>query len=382
MKLLITSQDALISPKTGDFYEGILDALLYFKSQSEDHLVYVLSIHNIDGMTLPTGIDKLQIKPKLRGSPALIEIIKDDAGIDNGDFLILGADNYDLYWAANSKLMLLSANYAAEFLVGNKIFQNEYGIPIKDSKALIEFFKVYNSINTPWFYNLNINTTSVYALTNANTMYKSEDIVVLNEKFKDCLKNGDDTYQLPFLMYFLISTYHIFKELDKVSYWGIYPSSHTGENDDLQYFCTKARQTYGCRIKEPLLIRHKKSSKRHTLSAASRVINGCDDQFDSIVINPYYKGKLKGKTICIIDDFTTYGTSAETARNIFENAGVAKLVFIALGKYGREYHQNEYDLAGDVFSAYHYKKIFTKKVDGTFNQSATKDVLDSIAALL
>lgn len=382
MKILITSRDALICPDTGSFYHGIIDALTYFLDQSEDHYVYVLSIHDISALDLPPRFKKYRIKPKLRGSPLLIDMIRNDAKMEIGDFLILGAQDHDLYWAANSKILLLSAIYAGEYFLERKIFKNDYGIPIKDSDSLIQFFAVFQSITTPWYYNLNIDRTSIYALTNANTMYASKDAVELNFKFKECLKDGNKTYRIPFLMYFLLSTYHIFKDLNKVDYWGIFPSSNGDLNEDLQFFCTKARQTFGGKVAEPLLIRHTASTTRHSLKPNKRIEDGCDEQFETIIINPYFAKKLKGKTVCIIDDFTTYGTSAETARALFQHAGVAKLIFIALGKYGSSYYRYEYILSGDLFSEYIYERVSQEKVIGHFNTSATKDVLDSIKALL
>lgn len=88
-----------------------------------------------------------------------------------------------------------------------------------------------------------------------------------------------------------------------------------------------------------------------------------------MIVNPYYlKGKkLKGANVCIIDDFTTYGTSCETARILLQNAGVNKVLFIAMGKFGKSYNRYDYTIIGDVFSGYAFKQNKRTPMVGEFN---------------
>jgi hypothetical protein len=48
-------------------------------------------------------------------------------------------------------------------------------------------------------------------------------------------------------------------------------------------------------------------------------------QFPSLQLNPVYAGKLKKRTVCIVDDFITSGGSFEAARALLEREGAAKV---------------------------------------------------------
>lgn len=385
MKLLLTSPDAIFDSE-GNFFDGIYDALIHWTKLEADNNVAVVSMRKERLATVPDEFLCLHIKGEYRGSTQLIEIIKEELKIETTDIIVLGAKLKDVQTAANSKLILLNALYAQENNPDDVIYEREYGIPISDASALKKFFNVFISINLPWYYKLEVDAnTAIYSLTNANTMGNvSQDKARLNQEFRDCLKDGDDTYRTQFMIYFLISTYQIFKEFQDIKYWGIYPSSGTGPNPDLDFFLTKARQSYKSIQKEPLLIRTKKANKRHESSPGTRITDGCDSQFASMIVNPYYLkgGKLKGANVCIIDDFTTYGSSCETARILLQNAGVNKVLFITMGKFGKAYNRYEYKIIGDVFTGYTFKQIGRTPMVGTFNtHNSDRAFLESLTGI-
>ena len=84
----------------------------------------------------------------------------------------------------------------------------------------------------------------------------------------------------------------------------------------------------------------------------------------------------------MIDDFTTYGTSCETVRNVLEKEEVGQVVFIALGKYGKTYLKYDYELKGNLFGTYTYNRVLVSDMTGTFNPFANKEFLDSIKGLV
>lgn len=92
---------------------------------------------------------------------------------------------------------------------------------------------------------------------------------------------------------------------------------------------------------------------------------------------------MKGKIVCILDDFTTYGTSCETARHLLESAGVEKIIFITLGKFGKEYHSYDYQLDGDIFDSFTYSKVgASRMLTGIFNTNANVEMLNSLNHLV
>jgi hypothetical protein len=381
VKLLLTTPDALID-KNGDFFPGILKILTDFNADKNQGIV-VVSGSGKGLKHIPKEFHPLKIRRDLRGSPKLVDWLKKELKVETSDIIVLGCKNEDVYQAANSKLLLLRADYAEENNPGAIIYKNQYGIPIAGAKNLQNFFETFKQFGGSWYYTLKVSPkTTIYGLTNANTINRTTKEVELNESFKACLKDGDKSLRIPFLIYFLVSTYAIVKEFETVDYWGIYPSSGVGGNQDLEYFKDKARESYKGVSKEPLLIRTTKVGKRHEMGRSDRISDGCNKQLDTIRLNPFYENKLEGKTVCIIDDFSTYGTSCETARALLEKAGVAKLIFITLGKFGKEFYQYSYIINGDPFGKFTYKKAKPLTLNGKFNTAANLDFIKSLALLM
>ncbi|MBZ4190732.1 phosphoribosyltransferase [Niabella beijingensis] len=382
MKLLLTSPDALINQATGKFFAGIEDCLDRF-IENDENVVVVVSVHQDRLELIPNKFNPYNIRGQLRGSPKLIELLTEELELEPQDIIILGCKDEDVHQAANSKLLLLRALYAKPNNADSKIYSKRYGIGIKNAEKLELFFTLFADFLGSWYYELVVSPKmTIYALTDAGTINKKIDEVLAVNKFKRCLKEGDRKNRGAYVVYFLVSMYLIIKDLNLVSYWSIYPSSGLGENEDLDFFKTKASQLFKGTVKEPILVRTKESRKRHLKSRDTRIKEGCDVQFDTIILNPYYRYKLKGKVICVIDDFTTYGTSAETARILLEQAGVKKIVFICMGKFGREYYKYDYELTGDIFGKYSYKKKNRMALSGSFKREANAAFIESISHLI
>ena len=98
------------------------------------------------------------------------------------------------------------------------------------------------------------------------------------------------------------------------------------------------------RLKEPLFIRHTRTKPRHTNTAEDRT--NPDSQLRTINLNPFYKGKLKGQRVVVLDDYLTYGVSFSVAAAFLRQAGVAKVIGVSMGKFGncaRRYTINIHD---------------------------------------
>lgn len=386
MKVLITSTDALVDSETEEFFEGIEDALDGFLALDVDNKVIVISVSAEKLKAIPDKYNPFPIKAKYRGSAALITLCEEEYGVEFSDIMVLGCKDRDMYMAANAKILLLTAKYAENNNPEEAIYTTGYGLQITSPDRLTFFFNHFLNIDTPWYFKLPVSeTTEIYALTNANTYSASKDMVRMNNEFSACLKEGNGTFRNLFTIYFLLSTYRIFKELQGVKYWGIYPSSGTELNQDLEYFKEQARKSFGCKTSHPLFLKQRATPKRHDQNKATRKARGCQDQLESIVINPWYKGRLSGETVCVIDDFTTYGTSCETARHLLEAAGVEKLIFIALGKFGKEYIKYDYDLEtlpNGLYTGLTCEYVDADYLDGEFNTASNRSLIDSLGDLI
>lgn len=97
-----------------------------------------------------------------------------------------------------------------------------------------------------------------------------------------------------------------------------------------------------------ILIRQMPMRSKHNSSSTLRLINKSDKDFDTLIVNPALVDKIKGKVICIIDDYITNGYSAESAKHLLFAAGAKEVIFLSFGKFGRKYHSTNYQIKGDV----------------------------------
>lgn len=389
MKLLITSIDAIIDNETGTYFEGVKDVLDYFESLDNDNKVAIISIDKARLDSIPNDFHKyIIVDYYLRQSDKLISILANRLKINFNDIFILGAKDSDMILAANSKLILLTADFAKKNNPEERIYTEGYGIAIFNADRLKFFFEHFLSLSEPWFYSLEIDEqTKLYGLTDAMTNKQEDgDVKKICLKLREFLKAGDDKYKNPFLIYSLMSVYQIFKEVKGINYWGYYPSSTTAENLELKTFKEVLRKSFkSSTSQEDLLIRTSNSPQRKTMSEADRINNGCDSQFDSIILNPWFKGKLKGKNVCIIDDFTNHGSSCETVRHLLKKAGVNKIIFISIGKFRYDYKMFDYELKGDIYKQGGY--TYTRKGDytlkkGVVNNESSIELLTSLKDLI
>lgn len=95
-------------------------------------------------------------------------------------------------------------------------------------------------------------------------------------------------------------------------------------------------------------LRYKQISPSHNLHYNQRL--WCSRHFDSIMLNPFYRDKLRNRTVCVLDDFLTHGTSFEVVRNLLTHEKVKKIYCIALGSFEQPYIKQSYTLNGDLYS--------------------------------
>lgn len=119
------------------------------------------------------------------------------------------------------------------------------------------------------------------------------------------------------------------------SYLSIYPSSTPGRvSPVLQAFIEPASRIFHSYFKEDLLVRGVQGLDTSRERAAGRHQNVTfARQTDTVHLHPTYKGKVNGRSIVVIDDFTTSGKSLEWARNLLLSAGARRVILLAIGKF-------------------------------------------------
>ncbi|WP_107923530.1 phosphoribosyltransferase [Lysinibacillus parviboronicapiens] len=298
----------------------------------------------------------------------------DESNVQNT--ILVGSSDEDLILAANKKLLIINPGWSVK--------QDEkpvrYGITLSSPKKLTEAVRLIDN-QYSWYYKLQVDeSTTVLALTSANTKsysVTSEEREIL-EGFSDLLKQGDRRY-FNSLYFHMISGIMKDPELRSVDIWGVFPTSSGNTNEEVEELKERCRYLTGKRNNKPVFIRHTAVGKSHHTTFEKRLEVGCTKHFNSIVLNPDYAKKVKGKTICIIDDFLTNGISFETARNLLLEAGAKKVILLALGRFKRGthgvYQKEEYKINGKVFTPeYDFELISREDCIGEYDEGARDEV--------
>lgn len=309
-------------------------------------------------------------KLKLRGSGegSIRDFLKDDETASTS--IIIGVVEEDLFLAANRKIILLNPNWIE---TDKKI--KKYGVCIPNLTKLLEILQVLHNQGS-WYYKLDLSTkTTLLCLTKANTMNydvsASEKEMV--EHFRSVLKNNASFYEDVLLFHFLsgVTQYNEFRNVD---FWGAMPSSSGQPSAVLQEFKERCRYLTNRRSTQDILIRKVPTTKSHETTYQTRMRDGASKHVNSMIINPYYLDKLKGKEVCLIDDYVTYGATMEAARALLEKAGVKRLLLVGLGRYMKNsgiYIKENLSITGDLYSVNHRVKKIAE--DSNWGQRAVID---------
>lgn len=353
-------------------YEGIKE--LFIDLNEEGHNVVVIS-HDYQSIATMKSIfeETFNFKVICTYRKKVREIVN----IENAkEFILVGSSDDDLILAANKKILIINPGWS----IKKDEKPARYGITLERPRQLFEAIRLIANQNR-WYFQLEVDQdTTVLALTSANTynwdIEKSEKEVL--EGFEKLLKSGDRKY-FNTLYFHLISGVMKNNELRNVEVWGVFPTSTGLLNEELEELKERCRYLTGRKMSQPLFIRHTPVTKSRQTDPSIRLREGCKKHFDSVVLNPYYSQRVKGKVVCVIDDYLTNGISFETARNLLLKAGAKKVILLALGRYKRGsygiYQYESYKLNGNVISTdYQYELIDRKNLFGDYDKEAREEV--------
>lgn len=167
-----------------------------------------------------------------------------------------------------------------------------------------------------------------------------------------------------------LSTAIAHDDFKEVQDWAVAPSSSTQPNQTMEELKECARCMMYGRKPQPIFIRHTPTSKsRFDGGWQTQDPNYCQKHFRSIRVNERYKGKLKGRVVCVFDDYLTNGNTFESLRNLLVACEVRKIFFVSIGKFRSNsencYVQKSFTISGDVYTGCY---------DATFNDCVLHDV--------
>ena len=327
-KLILASPAVLWDSKNERFFPGVAEALQ--EAQSQGSAIFVLS-----NWAEPAWVSEAEF---LRFQPArgrqsgkivagLIEANK-KLPLEPSDVVVLGTTNVDLQMAANSQTLLLRTEWtgAVEANIG------KYGIPLSDPREIPLVLSILDD-KEPWFFSGNAAGYEVYALTDASTLREANATMIqLAETLKSCLKAGAQDLKTGFYLH-LLSSLYVTRDFAAADRWSYYPSSSSANDGEeiMHGFCDQARCMFKKRELGPLFIRHQASAKRHQTGGDR---TDPTSQLESVHLSPRYRGRLRGKTIVVLDDYLTYGVSFGVAAALLKAAGAERVICVAMGKFG------------------------------------------------
>jgi len=281
--------------------------------------------------------------------------------------IICGAVNKDLYVAAQTKSFLIAAGWVTP---EDKVAK--YGIPASTPTKMGALIKIIVN-QTSWYYLCAFDDpvpTKIVSLCMSNTYAVSPEEKAMAEAFQAILKDGanDPAIKQALICYLMAAIAHD-KDFKEVQDWAVTPSSSTNPSQIMVDLKEHVRYMMNGRKSESVFIRHTATTKSRFDRDDRKRDDYCLKHFQSICVNDKYKGKLKGRVVCVFDDYLTHGNTFEALWNLLIKCKVKKIIFVSIGKFKRKdeshYIQRSFSIEGDVYS---------KNYTAEFNTTARHEV--------
>ncbi|PGQ83977.1 phosphoribosyl transferase [Bacillus anthracis] len=300
--------------------------------------------------------DKIQLVNRSSRTKERIKDLKEDGAI----FGLIGIVEDDAIFSFNCNIPLFNPERlsSGRVVISDKV--KKYGLPIIDFQNVVDCLKAFEIHKEDYFHMRFDDSFSVISLNNANTYYRPEEEARVKQIFETNLKGNEsirDQRILLLLLFHLINEVTTNPYFEKVDYWGTFPSSNPDNTVTSVSFLKEAVRVIingGPKKGPEILIRTMPMRAKHS-SGSSRLTNKSDKDFETLIVNPTLIDKIKGKVICIIDDYITNGYSAEAAKHLLFAAGAKEVIFLSFGKFGKRYYSTNYEIKGDVSKTYSYK---------------------------
>lgn len=344
MLIVITSPAALV--RNGQIAQDVIQTLVRIRNNG--NLVGVVSNQPKPAwFDAATGGQIRFIETDARQNGAIIRTIAANNKVSTHDILVLAVKAEDMQMAKNGRAVLVAAGWATDPQIRG------LGLKINAAQELEQISYLTNGWNGKWWFEGAAANYSAHALVNLSTYGQGITQQIFAQKLTDTAKNGGA--RLAALLT-VTARSMLMSNIDKVPdlLWGVYPSSgNTAGNDEVLTDFTHRLRTTTSRFRyakpgQPLFIRHTASIKRSTNKGGDRT--NPSNQLTTIHLNPFYKGKINGRNVIVIDDCTTYGVSFGVAAAFLRKAGANSVHGIAIGKFGNQLSHYDISLLSNPFA--------------------------------
>lgn len=140
---------------------------------------------------------------------------------------------------------------------------------------------------------------------------------------------------------------------------------------------------------EPIFIRHKDAPKSaYVPPERKQDPEYAQNHFRTIKVHEKFEqGDLKGKVVCLLDDYLNYGNTFESLRNLLVHCGVRKIICVAIGKFLRTgenmYSPKQFAIDGNVYSgAYSAQFTNTQFHAPQINHEGAEQIMKTLKSLI
>ncbi|WP_182907560.1 hypothetical protein [Microbispora sp. H13382] len=317
---------------------------------------------------------------KRRGSPDWVDTVTAAFELERRELLYVGCNVMDWRTAINSGVLYLHACWAGPMPSGTT------SLTADSPQEIPKFTETFLTGPPSWSHRLDQDHWSLRSLLPASATLPStsparwfalQDVFTYDKTIKI---NNDDARDV--LMLFVLANAYLEGLIPANPYICVYPGSKKGKvSAQLKDYLDKAAKLFHGYYRDDLLVRMVDAPDTSIERARARRQGGTADvsiatQATTVHLGPKYRGKLKGKTVVVFDDFTTHGMSLEWARLLLAAAGVGRIVMLTVGKYGTGHTRYELKdgkvldpyvlnaLTADDFSSVNCRPIVDQAAEG------------------
>lgn len=327
------------------------------------------------GLLLPEIIVTRNETGVPKPSPEFIKRIREHTEVELNEIMYVGDDDKtDTFCAINAGVLPVAAKYS------NSGKPMDYGLPINTPDALERYITKFTRQEEPywgWVCQSKNSRIDVRALFGDHGNFTDILKSILKDQ-KDSIIGSRKVSATELFFRYFMSQFYLSGVAAQTNIITVYPGHTAGKQNHIlnTYLSRISKMFRKDKFLQDLIVRHQNAPKSQFQGPARNIF----DQFKTIHINPEYKSKIQGKTILVLDDFTTSGYSLETARNMLLQAGARKIICLAIAKYRNSYSVAQVTKEWNSFipCTLEQEDVKTFELSGTINRRADEYFNNSI----
>ena len=285
---------------------------------------------------------------KKKPAPDFVNRVCEEAGVKHSEVLYLGDDDKtDAFCAINARVLPFSAHYS------NARTKMEYGIPFLETADINRYLRSFGSQNDPYLgWTLKSRCSDTEKDIYFGSVFGSHGEIGLTNHLKSFFKENNRrwfnlNFSMEILFHFFLSQVYLSGIARKIDWITVYPGhQRDSHNPVLEEFSGYLTKVFKQQFKKDLIVRHTDAVKSQSMPGGNRNIF---NQFSTLKLNSKYRGKLTGKTVLVLDDFTTSGCSLEAARRLLLQGEAKNVICLAMAKYRHDHTLTTINKSWDPF---------------------------------